>query len=349
MALDVVLAVLANLGLAGVPAPGLEIPVFSGGSAAQGKSSWFTVFLASMVNDRAVFEWTVGRALVASLVGAGLGGAGAALQRYLNNDLADPFVLGISGAALFGAVCVTLLVPAAWLLALAPTGVLLVSLAGAAGAGALVLGVLVWGRHRLYRNVAGLILLGVIVNAFCSAATMLVMALDHPLYPQIDYGLLVGRIEAYDAHEIALLALLVGAGLGLMWRVRRHIEWAPYGGPLVPFPRGFRSFGLRPETLCFVGVALVACTGAAYAGAIGFVGLMAPHLARAVSRRFAAEFWLSALFGGLGLFAADLFSQRVAWPRVLPVGVATALLGSLGMAWMLRHRMRGLPPAGNGP
>jgi iron complex transport system permease protein len=286
-----------------------------------------------------ILSWVLGRASVAAIVGAGLGGAGAVLQRYLNNDLADPYLLGVSGASVLGAVLAGIVVPASWVFAVPPQGLLLLSLVGAALGGGLVLALLLWGRERLYRNVAGLVLLGVIINALCSSLTLLVMAWDHPLYPQVDYGLLMGRIEAYSWLETLILVVLVGLGLTLLGLVQTFVAWSPYGGAAVPVSSKSGLLSRYPEVVLLVGISVIASTSAAYVGAIGFVGLMVPHLARGLTRSFWSEFILSIILGGVVLVAADALVQRVVWPRVLPVGVATSLIGALALAWLLRRRM----------
>jgi iron complex transport system permease protein len=285
-----------------------------------------------------VVGWFFARAIVAAILGAGLGAAGAVLQRHLNNDLADPFLLGVTGGALLGSVGIAIVVPAAWLVGFGPDEILWLSIAGAACGGGLVLAVLLFGRRRLYRNASGLILLGVVLNGFCAALTMLLMSFDHPLYPRIDYSWLVGRIEVYSPANTTLLLGLVSAGMALLVVVLGFVERSPYGDGLVPVGSAERNPAIA-EALLLLGVGVISCTVAAFAGAVGFVGLMVPHVARWFSKSFRVEFWLSSLFGAVLLALADAVSQLIVWPRVLPVGVLTSLIGAVGLGWILRRRL----------
>ncbi len=286
--------------------------------------------------DVGYVSWMAGRVVSAAVIGTGLGITGSMLQRYLNNDLADPYLLGVSGGAMLGAVSLGLLVPAAWLVS--PLVILAVSLFGSFSFGVLLLFVIIWGRRRLFSGRAGLVLFGVAINGFCAALTMLLMSLEHPLYPRVDYGWLVGRIESYGASETLLLVALVGAGVAIFSSIVGAVERAPYG------EFWMRRAGQTPERVEFlllVAVAIVVCTVTAYSGSIGFVGLMVPHIARVFCKSFRSEVLLSAGFGCLLLVGADLLAQFVLFPRVLPVGVLTSLAGAAGLALVLMKRASG--------
>jgi iron complex transport system permease protein len=281
-------------------------------------------------------SWLVARIVAAALIGTGLGVTGSMLQRYLNNDLADPYLLGVSGGAMLGSVGLGLLVPGVWLVS--PLVILLVSLCGSFSFGSLLLLLIIWGRRRLFSGRAGLVLFGVAINGFCAALTMLLMSLEHPLYPRVDYGWLVGRIESYGTYETLLLATLIGVGVAIFCSIAGAVERAPYG------EFWMRRAGKTPERVEFlllVAVAIVVCTVTAYAGSIGFVGLMVPHIARMFCKSFRAEMVLSAGFGCLLLVGADLLAQFVLFPRVLPVGVLTSLTGAIGLALVLMKRASG--------
>lgn len=280
--------------------------------------------------------WLFARVVAAAFIGTGLGVTGSMLQRYLNNDLADPYLLGVSGGAMLGSVGLGLLVPGAWLVS--PLIILVVSLSGSFACGSALLLLIIWGRRRLFSGRAGLVLLGVAINGFCAALTMLLMSLEHPLYPRVDYGWLVGRIESYGMVETLLLGLLIGSGVAIYCVIVRAVERAPYGDFWM---RKADKVPERAEFLLLVAVAVIVCTVTAYAGSIGFVGLMVPHIARVFCKSFRAELVVSAGIGCLLLVGADLLAQFVLYPRVLPVGVLTSLAGAAGLGCVLMVRARG--------
>lgn len=280
--------------------------------------------------------WLFARVVAAAFIGTGLGVTGSMLQRYLNNDLADPYLLGVSGGAMLGSVGLGLLVPGAWLVS--PLVILLVSLCGSFSFGSALLLLTIWGRRRLFSGRAGLVLLGVAINGFCAALTMLLMSLEHPLYPRVDYGWLVGRIESYGMVETLLLGLLIGSGVAIYCVILPAVERAPYGDFWM---RKADKVPERAEFLLLVAVAVIVCTVTAYAGSIGFVGLMVPHIARVFCKSFRSELVVSAGIGCLLLVGADLLAQFVLYPRVLPVGVLTSLAGAAGLGCVLMVRARG--------
>lgn len=273
--------------------------------------------------------------LIAFAMGAGLGVSGAVLQRYLNNHLADPFLLGLSGGAVLGSVGLSLVLPVAWLSS--PLSLLIFNVLGALFGGMLLLGIILFARRRADPGVAGLILLGVVLNAVCAALTMLLMAFDHPLYPRIDHSWLVGRVESYPAVGLALLWLFIGVGLFGLWKLRRLIERAPYGQD---FLRGLGLAPQRGERILLLCVCLIVSFVAAYGGSIGFVGLMVPHFIRPFCRSFSQQLVGAFFAGGALLVVADLVSRVVVYPRVLPVGVITSLVGALVLGLVLRTRSR---------
>lgn len=298
-------------------------------------------------------SWWIRRILSASVIGLGLGVVGSALQRYLNNDLADPYLLGVSSASVLGAVLASVFFLPLFPLQLS-SGLLSdefalwvdgVRLAGALTAAVCVLVFLLWSQGRFYRTAGQMVLLGIVVNAFCGALIMLLMSLDHPLYPRVDLGLLVGRVEAPGPEWMVVQIVLISLSVFAIWSLRRGIAAAAYGFHVEQLQ------SIDPRRLqrgLLFWVCLISAIAAAFAGSIAFVGLIVPHLARLASpsRSFGHQLIFSAVLGGVVLSGSDWIAQRVIYPRVLPVGVVTSFLGSLALAWVLFARVRrGAPHA----
>ncbi len=297
--------------------------------------------------DSVLAQWWVLRLLGAVILGAGLGAVGSVLQRYLSNDLADPHLVGISSSSLLGAVLFRLFFPAlGWgglELALGFDPGQFSAVLGAFGFGLLALVFLVLSKGRLFVSPQGLILVGVMVNAFAGALTLLLMTRDNPIYPRVDFGLIVGRVESHALGAVFFQACCVAFGMGCLWRLRNWIAAEPYGLSLRQNTQ--RRSGRQMLVLLFA-VCVIVSTVSAFAGSVGFVGLIVPHLARRLprwrgrSKSFSAEFVLSSVLGALLLASADVIAQWAVYPSVLPVGVVTALAGSVALAVLLAAKRR---------
>lgn len=260
-----------------------------------------------------VWEIRLPRALTAWCVGAALGLAGAALQGLLRNPLADSGVLGLSGFAALGAV----LAFAFGVAALAPLGALMFALVAA-----LIVTALGWSS----RGSATLALIGVGLSSFAGGLIALVLNLaPNPgaLADLVNWTL--GSVEARSLEDAALVGgfLVVGAVL------------IAFAAP------GLRALTLGEEAAVAIGADLsrtrllvvlgaAACTGGAtaVAGVIGFVGIAAPHLVRALAGHDPARLLLpSALAGGVLLVCADIAVRLLPTDSELKLGVAAALIG----------------------
>lgn len=267
------------------------------------------------------------RLALALLVGAALALAGAALQALLANPLAEPFLLGISGGGAAAATFAAVALPAAAL------G--LVPLAGMAGA-ALATGLVWWmARGPLGASSTRLILAGVAVNAAASAVILLALALAAGNRLTGALAVTMGSLAgASPARALWLLPYLVapaaillhhGRDLGLLGTGE---ESAAGLGVDVPVVR--RRVFLAAAALCGGAVA--------FAGVIGFVGLVTPHLCRLVwgqaPRRLLVR---SAALGAALTAAGDVLARRLVPGAELPVGVVTAVLGVPFFVALLRR------------
>ncbi|MCB9701568.1 MAG: iron ABC transporter permease [Myxococcales bacterium] len=283
------------------------------------------------IADAIIWELRLPRALLAAVIGAALGGAGAITQGLFRNPLAEPGVLGISsGAALFAVIGFALGLDAAtpWAAALLAAG----------GATSVLLLLLAFVGARI--DVATLLLSGVAVAALASAVTTLILALASARW---DLGLrvihwLMGSFEGRSWGHLAIAAPIVSLGLGLSLWIRRDLDVLFLG------PESARSLGVdlrRLHLQAIAAIGLLVGVATALTGIIGFIGLIVPHLARRLGgpghRRLIP---LSAAIGGGVLLLVDT-GARAFTSFVLPPGVITSLLGAPFFLWILwRQRVR---------
>ncbi len=286
---------------------------------------------AAATGAQAAIVWEIRfpRALLAALVGGGLGLVGAALQAVTRNPLADPHLLGISSGAAFGAI-----------LALLHTGLFLglLTVPLLAFAGALLAAMLVVGTARLAGATSAdrLVLAGVAVSFIVMAGANILIFLGDPRATHtVVFWMLGGLGLAQWSHLIYPAAILGSAGLWL-WSKARALNAMTVGDETAA------TLGLDPARLrlsVFVAGALITGVMVAFSGMIGFVGLMMPHIVRLIFGGDNARILpFSALFGAIFLVWADTFARIVMAPEDMPIGVVTGLLGGLFFVWLLGRR-----------
>ncbi|MBC3983014.1 iron ABC transporter permease [Streptomyces sp. AC536] len=283
------------------------------------------------VGESVLWNVRLPRVVLALLVGASLGCAGALMQGGFGNPLAEPGVIGISAGAAVGAV-------GAIALGLTFLGDWTVT-ACAFGSGLLtVLVVYALSRSDGKTEVVTLILTGIAVNAFAGALIgLFIFFADNAQITQITFWQLGSLSQATWPKVLAVLPCAV-AGLVLAPVYARQLDLLALG------ERPARHLGVDVERLrvaVVVLVALLTAAAVAVAGIITFVGLLVPHLLRMAAgpgHRFLVPG--SALGGAVVLVAADLAARTVAQPAELPLGVLTALFGSPFFFWLLRRTRR---------
>lgn len=271
------------------------------------------------------------RVLLALLVGAALGGGGAAMQGVFRNPLADPGLIGVSAGAALGAVGMIVLgvhVTTALPWVSGTPGRTL-----AAFAGGLLATWLVYRMGRRRPGVATLLLAGVAVNAVAMAGVGLMtwLANDWQLRSLTFWSL--GSLGGATWSRLAMIAPLILLPLLLLPRSARALNALLLG------EREASLLGFHPERLkawLFALVALAVSAAVAISGVISFVGLVVPHLLRMVwgpDHRLLLP--ASCLGGATLMLAADTLARTVVAPAELPIGVLTALVGGPFFMWLL--------------
>ncbi len=272
-------------------------------------------------------------ALLAALIGAALGAAGACFQATLRNPLADPYILGISGGGCLGALVARMLLGATSFAAVSVVG-----MAFAAAAGTLFLVIFLAGGWRAPEH---LLLTGVVVNALYSAAILLVSSMtsnsdlaDISLY-------LMGYLQVSRLSYPALGVVAGFVGAAVLYLQRRHRALNLLA--LVTDDEA-RALGVPVDRARFgvlLAASLLTAAAVSLAGPIGFVGLIVPHCMRlawgADHRLLLAT---SALGGGVFLVLADLLGRTAVQTHQLPVGVVTAVIGGSFFLFLLARQRR---------
>lgn len=258
------------------------------------------------------------RALLAAMIGASLGLSGAALQGYLRNPLAEPGLIGVSGSAALGAVLAIqtgLALQFALALPLAALGMALVA----------VLLILALAGPR--GGSITLILAGIVISALAGALTSLVLNLSPNPYAAADIVFwMMGSLADRSFTHVWLALPFMALGWALLAGLGRGLDALTLGEDAAQ-AMGVRLPRLR--LMLILGTAASVGAATAVAGAIGFVGLVAPHLMRPlVGARPSALLWASTLCGAAMLLAADIAVRLLLPERDLKLGVVMALVGA---------------------
>jgi iron complex transport system permease protein len=272
---------------------------------------------------RLVASLRLPRVALAALVGACLALSGAALQALLKNPLADPFLLGISGGASVGAALATL----------AGASPLLSPVAAFVGATGSSIGVALLSRRGGRMDLQRLLLAGLIANAFFSAVLLGVFSVASGEAERTMLFWMMGSLaQASPAHVAALLPYGLAGGAVLLLSASRLNLFAVG-------EENAAALGVdteRSKRLVFLAAALLTGAAAAFAGIIGFVGLLVPHAVRSVAGNDQRVLLpLSAISGAALLVGADAASRALLAPAELPIGAVTAALGAPLFAYLL--------------
>lgn len=264
------------------------------------------------------------RILGAVLAGAGLSLAGMLLQTVTGNDLAGPNIIGVNAGAGFAAILTLYFAPAAVLL-----------LPVSAFAGAFLTTLLIVGiASRMGRSKATVILAGVAVTALLNAGISLVSLLDTDVLASYNH-FSIGGLAGVTLKELPLPALLIFACLALSLLLAKRMETLTLGDPIAA------ALGIRVKPfriLCLVLASASAAAAVSFAGLLGFVGLIVPHMARRMVKGLRLQMIYSVLLGGLLVLLADLLGRVLIAPSEIPVGILLAALGAPFFFYLLVRR-----------
>ena len=274
-----------------------------------------------------VWELRFPRVVLGALVGGMLALSGASYQGVFRNPLADPYLLGVAAGAGFGATLV---------IAYGPAGLdgFVLPLASFAGGIAAVVAAYLIGRSvGGGRTTATLILAGVTVAAFLTAAQVFVQQQNSDTLNEVYAWLLGGLTTAGWGDVLRVLPYVALSGAALLLH-RRTLDVLAVGDEEA------RSLGLdvtRLRLLLVAAATLGTAAAVAVSGLIGFVGIVVPHLVRlVVSSSYRVILPLSVVVGAAFLVLADVLARTILAPAELPIGVVTAFIGAPFFALVLR-------------
>lgn len=268
------------------------------------------------------------RLVVALLVGPALGVAGLMLQAATRNPLAEPGLLGINaGAALMVVVGIT------WFHAQTGWSYLIWSAAGAMAANGLILLTLRWLAGS--SDPAQLVIAGVAFGAIFYGMTAYILFTHQLSFDQYRFWVM-GSLSGVQFKQVGPALIPILTALALAALGHRAFTALQMGDDLA------RSLGHSPERIrpvCALLVTLLAGSSVALVGPVGFLGLMAPHMARAVApRSFVWQLVFAALIGALMMIVADCLARWMSRPFETPASVVVALVGAPFMIALVRSR-----------
>ncbi len=282
-----------------------------------------------------LFDIRIPRVLIAGLIGGALAVAGVVFQALLRNPLADPYVLGISGGASIGGVLALVSGIGAAAGLLDNLTVPIFAFVGALGALFLIERIAtVDGRLSVYT----VLLTGVIFNAFAGALIYFIQSIAslEQLHDIVFY--LMGRIPSLGESKLLGLAIFITISTLALISMSRDYNALSLGED------GAANLGVDVDRLkrrTFILGSLLTGICVAFAGLVGFVGLVVPHILRLIHGPDHRLLLPTAFLGGGSfLILADLFARIVVTPGELPVGVVTALVGGPFFLYLLRKRSR---------
>jgi iron complex transport system permease protein len=276
-----------------------------------------------------LFELRLPRALLGLMVGGMLGLAGAVLQGYLRNPLAEPSVLGASNAAALGAVGAIYFGLSEWHVAILPLLAIVIGLV------ALMLLFALAGRSE---SPLTLILAGIAISTLAGAGISLALNLSYNPFAAMEImNWLLGSIENRSMSHVWIALPCVAIGMGLLLYDARVLDALSLGED------GARSLGVdlgRTRLRLLFGLAIGVGGAVAVSGSIGFIGLIVPHLIRPLTDRSPSSILLPSMLGGAVLLTlSDVAVRLIPTQTELKLGVVTAFLGvPVFLIHLLRER-----------
>lgn len=292
---------------------------------------WISPFADDLRAGVIIAELRLPRAALAAIIGAGLGMAGAAMQGFLRNPLADPGLFGIAPMAALGAVLSLYFgfAVSAWLLPI-------FALAGAALAMGLLS--LIAGRSA---SLVLFTLAGMMIASVAGAFTALAISMAPTPFAMTEIVTwLMGALTDRSWRDVWMAGPLVALGCAVLMLTARSLDALSLGEAAA------RSMGVSMATLqmlLIIGIGLTVGASVAVAGIIGFVGLVVPHLMRPLTDGRPSQLLVpAALAGALLLVIADSLVRLMPMAGELRLGIALSLIGGPFFLWLLLDMRRKL-------
>ena len=255
------------------------------------------------------------RVLAGLLAGIGLSCAGVLLQTVTSNDLASPNIIGINSGAGLAVILLLTLAPkaGAWL----PMG----AFCGAFGAALVILA----AGSRLGSSRSGILLIGIAITTLFNAAISFLSLLDEGILAQYNH-FTVGSLRGIHLGDLLVPGILIFVSFCAAMALSGRLSVLSLGDAAAS------ALGIRVKSLRIASMACAAACAAAvvsFAGLLGFVGLVVPHIARALTGEKPARLLpVAALTGGILVILADLLGRTLFAPSELPVGILMSLIGA---------------------
>lgn len=274
-----------------------------------------------------LWDFRIARILLVILCGSSLASAGTAFQGLFRNPLADPYIVGASGGAALG---VTLSV------VLSKTGsVIGMGTAGFLGALAAVMLVYAIAETSNYGSMISLLLAGAALSTILSAIVALLLILSDEVLHEV-FTWLMGGFAGRSWSHLGQASIAAVVGLVMTWSMARSLDALSAGESTA------EALGLdlrKARLIIVIGASLSTAAAVSVSGIVGFIGLIAPHIARRlVGAKHAVVIPTAMLIGSILLLLADDLSRTLMAPMELPVGIFTALLGGPFFLYLLRRR-----------
>ncbi|GEB34317.1 FecCD family ABC transporter permease [Brevibacillus parabrevis] len=271
------------------------------------------------------------RVLLSFLAGAALGISGLILQSVIRNPLASPDIIGITNGAAVAATLYTALLMGKWGVAGLPFAAML-----GAGTVSLLIYLLSWNKGV---TPIRLVLIGIGMAAAAGAVTTMMTVLSPTMVASQAYIWIIGTVYAANYAEVGAMLVVIGVLVPLTLILTRPAHVQELGDDVAT---GLGDAVQRHRTLFIVISVALAGSAVAYAGTIGFVGLVAPHIARTlIGRSFYLLVPVAGLLGGFLVCAADVIGRTLFLPYDMPAGIFTAAIGAPFFIYLL-YRNRNL-------
>lgn len=293
-------------------------------------SDWLPILLGSdSESPQAIIirELRLPRILSACLVGGTLACAGAAFQGLFRNVLAEPYIIGASsGAALGVAVSIVLGLQASYV-GLGATAAM--AMLGSVAVVGLVLAV---GAAIRSSTTVTLLLAGIAISSLVNSLVSALMILNDPRAVAV-LAWVMGSLAGSHWDSLTIAAIVGVPSMAVICALSRALDAFSLGDATA------HSLGLnvsRFRTILVIAASLATAAAVSVAGIVGFIGLVAPHIARQlVGSRHWVMLPMSICVGAILMMLADSLSRIVIAPAELPVGIVTALIGSPFFLWLL--------------